>query len=198
MPKKKQTSSAAPYDALTPECLLDAVDATVREVVKKLGKRKDDVRSIGVSGQQHGFVALDKKNKPIRPAKLWCDTSTTEQCAQFEAEFGGADELIKLAGNAMLPGYTEGLDAAALQGRVAWRATTPDRLPLLGEFTGAPGLPFCSGADISEFSTVRATSEAGAPMRRPMSRPSTPSPPAPSRRCGLASGFLPIRASSRA
>jgi enoyl-CoA hydratase/carnithine racemase len=27
--------------------------------------------------------------------------------------------------------------------------------------TGAPGLPFCSGADISEFSTVRATSEGG-------------------------------------
>ena len=28
MPKKKQTSSTAPYDALTPECLLDAVDTT--------------------------------------------------------------------------------------------------------------------------------------------------------------------------
>ncbi|WP_159731893.1 enoyl-CoA hydratase [Methylosinus sp. Ce-a6] len=27
--------------------------------------------------------------------------------------------------------------------------------------TGAPGLPFCSGADISEFSTVRATAEGG-------------------------------------
>ena len=27
--------------------------------------------------------------------------------------------------------------------------------------TGAPGLPFCSGADISEFSTLRATAEGG-------------------------------------
>jgi xylulokinase len=42
----------------------------------------------------------------IRPAKLWCDTSTVEQCNQFEEEFGGAEGLIKLAGNAMLPGYT--------------------------------------------------------------------------------------------
>ena len=49
---------------------------------------------------------LDKKNKVIRPAKLWCDTSTVEQCKQFEAEFGGPDGLIKLAGNAILPGYT--------------------------------------------------------------------------------------------
>ena len=89
-----------------PQVWLDAVDASVREVLKKLGKRKDEVRAIGVSGQQHGFVPLDKKNKVIRPAKLWCDTSTAGQCKQFEEEFGGAQGLIKLAGNAMLPGYT--------------------------------------------------------------------------------------------
>ncbi len=89
-----------------PQVWIDAVDATVREVLKKLGKRKDDVKAIGVSGQQHGFVALDKKNKPIRPAKLWCDTSTVDQCKQFETEFGGAEGLIELAGNAILPGYT--------------------------------------------------------------------------------------------
>ena len=89
-----------------PQIWLDAVDTTVREVVQKLGKRKDEVKAIGVSGQQHGFVPLDKKGKVIRPAKLWCDTSTAEQCKQFEEEFGGPEGLIKLAGNAMLPGYT--------------------------------------------------------------------------------------------
>jgi xylulokinase len=89
-----------------PEEWLKAVDHTVRSCIVQLGKRKDEVKAIGVSGQQHGFVPLDKKNKVIRPAKLWCDTSTTEQCAQFEAEFGGAEGLIKLAGNAMPPGYT--------------------------------------------------------------------------------------------
>jgi len=89
-----------------PQEWLNAVDHTVRACIAQLGKRKDEVKAIGVSGQQHGFVPLDKKNKVIRPAKLWCDTSTTEQCAQFEAEFGGAEEIIKLAGNCMLPGYT--------------------------------------------------------------------------------------------
>src|SRR5688500_1319640 len=89
-----------------PQQWIDAVDATVREVLHKLGKKKDAVKAIGVSGQQHGFVPLDKKNKVIRPAKLWCDTSTAEQCALFEEEFGGPEELIKLAGNAILPGYT--------------------------------------------------------------------------------------------
>ena len=89
-----------------PKVWLEAVDKTVRECLQHLGKRKNDVKAIGVSGQQHGFVPLDKKNKVIRPAKLWCDTSTTEQCAQFEAEFGGPEGLIKLSGNAMPPGYT--------------------------------------------------------------------------------------------
>ncbi len=82
------------------------MSATVRECLEKIGARKAEVLAIGVSGQQHGFVPLDKKNRVIRPAKLWCDTSTTEQCDQFEAEFGGKEGLIELAGNPILPGYT--------------------------------------------------------------------------------------------
>jgi len=89
-----------------PQAWLDAVDKTVRACVDALGKRKSEVRAIGVSGQQHGLVALDKKNKVIRPAKLWCDTSTVEQCKEFAEEFGGPEALIKLAGNTILPGYT--------------------------------------------------------------------------------------------
>ena len=89
-----------------PQEWVDAVDHTVAQVLQELGVRKQEVVAIGVSGQQHGFVPLDAQGRVIRPAKLWCDTSTTEQCRQFDAEFGGADELIKLAGNAMLPGYT--------------------------------------------------------------------------------------------
>src|SRR6185295_4502478 len=45
-----------------PQQWADAVDATVREVLQKLGKKKEQVKAIGVSGQQHGFVPMDKKN----------------------------------------------------------------------------------------------------------------------------------------
>src|SRR5438067_530601 len=89
-----------------PRVWINALDDTVRECLAKLGSRKDDVVSIGVSGQQHGLVVLNKENEVIRPAKLWCDTSTTEQCEQFNKEFGGARGLIELAGNAIAPGYT--------------------------------------------------------------------------------------------
>jgi xylulokinase len=89
-----------------PQAWTEAVDKTVRECLQKIGARKKEVAAIGVSGQQHGLVVLDKKGVPTRPAKLWCDTSTVAQCEQFAAEFGGAQGLIKLAGNAILPGYT--------------------------------------------------------------------------------------------
>ena len=89
-----------------PSVWLEAVDKTITECLAKIGPRKAEVAAIGVSGQQHGCVVLDKNDQPIRPAKLWCDTSTAPQCEQFAAEFGGAKGLIELTGNNILPGYT--------------------------------------------------------------------------------------------
>ncbi len=89
-----------------PETWTDAVSKTVAACIEQLGQRKNELEAIGVSGQQHGLVVLDKKNRQIRPAKLWCDTSTAEQCAKFGKKFGGSEGLIQLAGNPILPGYT--------------------------------------------------------------------------------------------
>jgi xylulokinase len=83
-----------------------AVDAKVAACVEKLGERRKEVRGIGVSGQQHGLVALDKADAVVRPAKLWCDTSTAEECEILAGRFGGAGGLIALAGNAIPPGFT--------------------------------------------------------------------------------------------
>ena len=51
-------------------------------------------------------MALDADDKPVRHAKLWCDTSTQAQCAEIAHHFGGQPGVIAVAGNAMLPGYT--------------------------------------------------------------------------------------------
>lgn len=85
---------------------VDAVKNTISDCLSQLGDRKSELRGIGVSGQQHGLVVLDANDEVVRPAKLWCDTSTTDQCDQFASAFGGTDGLIAKAGNAMLPGYT--------------------------------------------------------------------------------------------
>src|SRR5690606_2216119 len=55
-----------------------ALDFVISEVAAKIDRAR--VRGIGISGQQHGFVPLDANGEVIRPAKLWCDTSTTAEC----------------------------------------------------------------------------------------------------------------------
>ncbi len=64
------------------------------------------IKGIGVSGQQHGMVPLDKKNQVIRPAKLWCDTQTSAQCKELTKELGGDSAVVKEIGNRMAEGFT--------------------------------------------------------------------------------------------
>lgn len=81
-----------------------ALDTVIREVTQKVDRAQ--VRGIGVSGQQHGFVPLDARGEVIRPAKLWCDTSTTAECALITKRLGGAQAAIRKTGNLVLPGFT--------------------------------------------------------------------------------------------
>jgi len=65
------------------------------------------VAAVGVSGQQHGFVALDAAGGVLAPVKLWCDTATVAECEQITAAFGGGEaRCIREVGNAIKPGYT--------------------------------------------------------------------------------------------
>ena len=81
-----------------------ALDAVILEVAAKIDRSR--VRGIGVSGQQHGFVPLDEKGGVIRPAKLWCDTSTVAECALLTKKLGGEKAVIRKVGLRFLPGFT--------------------------------------------------------------------------------------------
>src|SRR5258708_7970715 len=81
-----------------------ALDTVIRQVAAKVDRTR--VHGIGVSGQQHGFVPLDAGGEVIRPAKLWCDTSTTAECALLTKKLGGLAAVIRRAGLPFLPGYT--------------------------------------------------------------------------------------------
>jgi xylulokinase len=65
----------------------------------------DEVAGIGLSGQMHGLVALDARDRVIRPAILWNDGRTAAECAEIEARVG-LDELIAETGNRALTGFT--------------------------------------------------------------------------------------------
>ena len=64
-----------------------------------------DVAGIGLSGQMHGLVALDERERVLRPAILWNDQRTGAECAEIE-ERVGLERLIALTGNRALTGFT--------------------------------------------------------------------------------------------
>src|SRR6185436_5100369 len=59
-----------------PEDWWQATVATIREVVSKGKFKPGDVKAIGLSGQMHGSVFLDKNQKVVRRALLWNDQRT--------------------------------------------------------------------------------------------------------------------------
>src|SRR5678815_2580861 len=65
-----------------PHTWREATAGTIRRALRQAKATAGEVKAIGVSGQQHGFVPLDKKNEVIRPAKLWCDTATIGECEE--------------------------------------------------------------------------------------------------------------------
>src|SRR5204863_3029850 len=89
-----------------PHTWRDATAAAIRQALRQAKAGAADVQAIGVSGQQHGFVPLDKDGEVIRPAKLWCDTSTAAECDEIMEKLGGLKKTIQALGNAVLPGFT--------------------------------------------------------------------------------------------
>lgn len=84
-----------------------AVKATIKQSVDAFDQ-VGDIKAIGLSGQMHGLVALDKQCHVLRPAILWNDQRTGRQCQEIHDLAGGVEGLLKLTNNRMLPGYTGG------------------------------------------------------------------------------------------
>jgi xylulokinase len=61
--------------------------------------------AIGLSGQMHGLVVLDDRDRVLRPAILWNDQRTEAECVEIE-ERVGLTRLIQLTGNRALTGFT--------------------------------------------------------------------------------------------
>jgi xylulokinase len=59
----------------------------------------------GFSGQMHGLVCLDARDRVIRPAILWNDQRTAAECAEIEESIG-LERLVELTGNRALTGFT--------------------------------------------------------------------------------------------
>ena len=84
----------------------EAVASSIWQAMGRAGASGSEVVAIGVSAQQQGFVPLDAQGTVIRAAKLWCDTSTVEECEEIMSKAGGPQATVEAIGNLVLPGFT--------------------------------------------------------------------------------------------
>jgi xylulokinase len=88
-----------------PEDWWRASAAAIRAAVDHAGVRPDEIKAVGLSGQMHGAVLLDESDEVLRPAIIWCDQRSADQCRNITTTIG-ASRLIELTCNPALTGFT--------------------------------------------------------------------------------------------
>jgi xylulokinase len=77
--------------------------ATVDAVRSLPGAARAALRAVGLSGQMHGATLLDAKDRVLRPAILWNDGRSANECLELERRVPAARAIT---GNIMMPGFT--------------------------------------------------------------------------------------------
>lgn len=78
-----------------------ATDAAVLALGQK--HSLSNVRAVGLTGQMHGATLLDKQQNILRPAILWNDGRSAQECRELEASVPNSRQIT---GNLMMPGFT--------------------------------------------------------------------------------------------
>ena len=109
-----KASATTEYPMLTPQPLWaeqDPIDwwtATVTSIQRVLGEagvEAGQVAGVGLTGQMHGLVLLDIHGQVLRHCIMWNDQRTAAQCAAITQKVG-AENVLRLTGNPVLPGFT--------------------------------------------------------------------------------------------
>lgn len=83
----------------------DASCRTIKAVIEKSGVDSGDIKGVGISGQMHGLVMLDKEGNVLRRSIIWCDQRTAAECEEITQKVG-AQRLIEITANPALTGFT--------------------------------------------------------------------------------------------
>lgn len=102
--------SSAPLQVSRPQALWSeqdpeswwlATDRAMQTLAQQHALSK--VKAIGLSGQMHGATLLDSAHRVLRPAILWNDGRSGEQCRELEQRVPASRQIT---GNLMMPGFT--------------------------------------------------------------------------------------------
>ena len=86
-----------------PQAWWTATMKSVRQALAEL-KNEETIAGIGLSGQMHGTVLLDRKNRLLNPAVIWPDQRSSMQVEEISNLIGGK-ELIDTTGSALATGF---------------------------------------------------------------------------------------------
>ena len=82
-----------------------SVEST-KAAIAKAKVAASEIKGVGLSGQMHGSVFLDKNHRVLRRALLWNDQRTAAECSEIEARAGGRAKLIQMVSNPAFTGFT--------------------------------------------------------------------------------------------
>lgn len=96
-------SVSRPHDLWSEQDPADWWAATNSAVSDLDLKKRHAVKAVGLSGQMHGATLLGNDDKALRPAILWNDGRSADQCAALEKD---VPDLGQITGNRAMPGFT--------------------------------------------------------------------------------------------
>ena len=78
-------------------------NASKKAIVSLRADYRAAVKGIGLSGQMHGATLLDKNDQVLRPAILWNDGRSEEECKHLQID---EPDFLHKGGNLVMPGFT--------------------------------------------------------------------------------------------
>ncbi len=68
---------------------------SIREALRKGSVEGEEISGVGLTGQMHGLVMMDRAGDVLRPAILWNDQRTGAQCSAITEKAGGLSKLVE-------------------------------------------------------------------------------------------------------
>jgi len=81
----------------------EATQQAIKELLLKV--HSSEIAGIGLTGQMHGMVALNKEGSVLRPCIMWNDQRSHLECDEI-TERVGQKKILSITGNPVLPGFT--------------------------------------------------------------------------------------------
>jgi len=90
-------SSQLDYQEMDMHKVWQAAQSAIKSLVKQVGKRAANIRTIGITGQGCGAWLIDKEGEPVRKAILWTDQRANDIVSGWARE-GIAEKIYKISG----------------------------------------------------------------------------------------------------